>query len=94
MKLFKSVDEKLSEIGFIKTKDDNYGASYERNVSGNGYSYIQNLDLVHKANGDHLIQSSQKGVNSDGFSNMVGLSMYETKLSLKKMKQMGWKSVK
>lgn len=94
MKLFKNIDERLSDVGFIKTKDDKYGASYERKVIGNGYSYIQNLDLVHKADGNHLIQSSQKEVNSDGFNNMVGLSMYESRLALRKMKQMGWKEVR
>jgi hypothetical protein len=91
MKLFKSVDEKLSEIGFVKIKEDKHGASYER--KDNTYGYVQCLDLGYKENSRHLIQSSQKDINKDGFNNMVGLSMYEAKLAVKKMKQMGWKPV-
>ena len=29
-KLFKSVDEKLEDIGFIKMREDKYGCEYER----------------------------------------------------------------
>lgn len=90
--MFKNVDKKLAEIGFVKIKEDQYGASYERNMEQ--YHYVQSLDLLHKASGKHIIQSSQKGVNSDGLNNMVGLTMYETKLALKKMKKMGWKPIK
>jgi len=31
MKLFKSVDEELKEIGFVKTKENEYGVEYEKN---------------------------------------------------------------
>ena len=89
MKLFKSVDKKFNEIGFIKTEESNFGVYYER--PDKEFKYVQELCLLHKANGNHLIQSSQKEVNKDGYNNMVGLSMYEAKLSLKKMKQIGWK---
>lgn len=30
MKLFKTIDEKFKEIGFVRIRDDEYGASYER----------------------------------------------------------------
>lgn len=90
--MFKNVDKKLSEIGFLKIKEDKYGATYER--EDKQFNYVQTLDLLHKESGKHLIQSSQKGVNTDGFGNMVGLTMYETKLALKKMHKMGWKPVK
>lgn len=92
MKLFRSIDEKLNEIGFVKIKENEYGASYER--VNEKYGYVQSLELLHKASGRHIIQSSQKEINKDGFNNMVGLSMYEVILSLKKMKQMGWKLIK
>ena len=91
MKLFKNIDDKFQEIGFIKTNDRMH-VSYERKVSigdkGNGY--IQQLDLIQKENGNHLILSSQSDVNSDGFSNAVGITSYEAKLAIKKMKQKGW----
>lgn len=92
MKLFKNVDEKFKEIGFIKVEETKYGAYYERYIEE--YKYTQCLVLLHKSSGIHIIQSYQKGINKDWFSNMIGLSMYETKLALKKMKQMGYKEVR
>ena len=91
MKLFKSIDERFAEIGFVKVKENEYGADYERITK---HGYVQCLDLVHKASGRHIIQSYEKGVNKDGFNNCVGISMYEAKLCRKKMKRMGWKEKK
>lgn len=89
MKLFRTIDEKLYDIGFVKMSEDKYGAEYER--ENTKYGYIQTLSLPHKANGKHLIQSYQKDVNKDGFNNVVGLTVYESKLALKKMKEMGFR---
>lgn len=89
MKLFKNIDQKFEEIGFVKTEETNYGAYYERNVKIGAVAYTQELCLLHKRSGRHIIQSSEKGLNGDGFSNMVGLTMYEAKLCVKKMKEMG-----
>lgn len=94
MKLFKTIDEKFAEIGFVKVKEDEYGAVYERKVFP--YGYIQKLDLLHKASGRHIVQSYDPNL-FDGKNigcTCVGLSMYEMKLCMKKMKQMGWKSCK
>lgn len=57
------------------------GACYEREITE--YDYIQCLEITHKASGKHLIQSYQKGVNKDGFNNVVGLTYEETKLAMK-----------
>ena len=91
MKLFKNIDERFSSIGFVKVKENEYGAAYERETK---HGYTQCLDLVSKASGKHIIQSYKKGVNTDGFNNCVGLTMYEAKLCRKKMKRMGWKEVR
>lgn len=88
----KNVDYKLERIGFIKVHEDKHCASYERNEDR--FKYIQRLDLLHKDGGRHLIQSYEKGCNSDKFNNMIGLSMYESELALKKMKQMRWRKIK
>lgn len=91
MKLFKTVDEKLEEIGFVKCKEDQYGAVYERNDTK--YNYTQRLDLLHKASGRHIVQSYDIHLMDDKKigNTCTGLTMYEMKLCLKKMKQMGWK---
>ena len=94
MKLFKTIDEKFAEIGFKKIREDEFGACYER--YNERYKYTQSLDLLRKASGKNIVQSydnelvDQKGIGST----CVGLSAYEMKLCIKKMKQMGWKEVK
>ena len=88
-KLFKSADELFAEIGFTKVYESNLYVQYER--FNEEYKYTQSLDLGHKHNGYHLIMSSVKEVNKEGYNNMVGLTMYETKLCLKKMRELGWK---
>ena len=92
MKLFKTIDEKFKEIGFIKVKEDEYGVSYERKQ----YSFLQKLDLLHKASGRHVLQSYVPYLigNKKIGNTCVGLTMYEIKLCFKKMKQMGWKIAK
>lgn len=91
MKLFKTVDEKFEKIGFVKVEENEYGATYKR--KDKEYNFTQTLALLHKASGRHLIQSydadlmDEKKIGNTG----VGLTMYEAKLCVKKMKQMGWK---
>lgn len=85
--IFKSIDEKLKELGFVKEEPENkYGVCYKRRVPE--FNYIQKLDILHKASGRHLIQSYQEGVNSDGFNNVVGLTYEETKFAMKKYRQL------
>lgn len=86
MKLFKSVDEKLKDLGFKKLEENKFGVSYVKDITE--FSYKQRLDIMHKANGKHLIQSYQEGTNSDGLNNVVGLSYEETKLAMKKYRQL------
>ena len=86
MKLFKTIDEKFADIGFVKIKEDRYGASYEREDPK--HIYTQRLNLVHKLNGEWFVQSYEKDVNSDGFNNSVGLTPYEMELGLKKIKKL------
>lgn len=88
MKIFKNIDEKFKEIGFTKVEENKYGATYEKQVTE--FKYTQVIDIMHKASGNHLISSYEKEVNKNGFNNVVGLTAYETKLALKKMKKIGF----
>lgn len=94
MKLFKTVDKKFAEIGFVKIKEDKFGTIYERkNIV---HSYTQRIHLAHKQSGMHITQSYDVDL-MDGQkigNTCVGLTMYELQLCLKKMRQMGWKPVK
>ena len=90
MKLFRTIDEKFKDIGFEKIKDDNYSVTYIR--CNKNPTYTQVLDICHKKNGRHLIQSYDKYLfDTKGIGNTcVGLTYYEAKLALKKMKQKKW----
>ena len=89
MKLFKSVDEKLKEIGFVKIKEDKYGVRYERKNSK--YNFTQSVDILHKASGRHLLQSYDAELTDQKMigNTCVGLTGHEMKLFLKKLKQIG-----
>lgn len=88
-KLFKNVDEKLAEIGFAKVEEDKYGCSYER--KDKEYGYTQKVAILRKKSGRHILQSYDPDLgDSKGIGNTcVGLTGYEMKLFLKKMKKMG-----
>ena len=91
MKLFKTVDDKLKDIGFVKTKENKYGIEYEKiNVTGT-YKYIHKVCILHKNSGKHILQSyDSELIDEKNIGNTcVGLTGYEMKLFLKKMKQMG-----
>lgn len=89
MKLFRSIDEKLESIGFVKVSEDEYGANFER--VNKKYDYTQCVDLLHKASGAHIIQSYDKELMDEKKigNTCVGLTGFETKLFLKKMKKIG-----
>ena len=90
--LFKSVDKKFEEIGFVKIQDDNYGVRYER--YDEKYKFTQVLYIGRKANGIHIIQSYDKDLMDDKLigNTCVGLTYYEMRLALIKMRQKGLKS--
>lgn len=92
MKIFKNIDEKFNDIGFIKIKDDKYSATYER--KNDKYNYTQVIDILHKKSGKHIAQSYDKDLfDSKNIGNTnVGLTYYEMKLILKKMRKKGWVS--
>ena len=50
------------------------------------------LAILHKANGRHIVQSYDKDLMDSKMigNTCVGLSYYEMKLALKKMKQLGY----
>lgn len=87
---FKSVDEKLADLGFKKIEENMYGAEYER--YDDNYEYTQCVSILHKASGRHILQSYDRDLSDvDGIGNTcVGLTGYEMGLFYRKMKQMGY----
>ena len=88
--MFKNIDKKFEEIGFIKTREDKYGVFYER--INTKYNYTQELAILHKSSGNHIVQSYDKELfdNKCVGNTCVGLTYYEMKLILKKMRQLGY----
>ena len=91
---FKTIDDKFADIGFKKIEETTFYVTYER--VNHKYNYTQKLVLSRKVNGRHLIQSYDPNLFDDKFTGNigVGLTMYEAKLCVKKMKQKGWKMKK
>ena len=89
-KIFKSVDKKLADIGLVKVEDNRYVVTYER--YNEKHDYTQIVDILHKTNGKHIVQSYDCDLFDDEHigNTSVGLTYYEMKLILKKMKQKGW----
>lgn len=93
MKFFETVDDKLNNIGFVKVNEDKYGVEYER--KNDEFNYTQVVSILHKASGRHVLQSYDKDLmDKEKIGNVgVGLTGYEMKLFLKKMKQVGLYSI-
>lgn len=93
MKLFETVDDKLNNIGFVKVNEDKYGVEYER--KNDEFNYTQVVSIIHKASGRHILQSYDKDLmDKEKIGNVgIGLTGYEMKLFLKKMKQVGLYSI-
>lgn len=85
----KNVDEKLADIGFKKIEENKHFCAYSREC--NEFGYIQKVDIYYKKSGQHILQSYDPKLFDDkGIGNTcVGLTGYEMKLFLKKMKKMG-----
>lgn len=92
LELFKTTDEKLEGIGFVKVQDDKYAVRYER--MDECHDYVQVLTIDHKDCGMHIVQSYDKDLMDQKMigNTCVGLTYYEMKLALKKMREKGWKS--
>lgn len=87
--LFRTVDDKLRDLGFIKETEDEHGAVYVR--TDNGLGFQQMVSLLRKASGKHILQSYDRYLfDCEGVGNTcVGLTYKELRLFTKKMKQLG-----
>lgn len=89
MKIFKTVDEKLFEIGFIKTEENGYCVEYKR--KDEVYGFMQKVCILRKQSGRHILQSYDPDLMDEKKigNTCVGLTGYEMSLFVKKMKQIG-----
>lgn len=87
----KNIDQKLSDIDFVKIEENEFRCTYERYDFR--YHYTQVVDILYKENGEHILQSYDKDITNSE-STCVGLTAYEMELFLKKMKKLGLYSKK
>lgn len=90
MIFFKSTDEKLEDLGFIKKEDNRHGVIYSR--YNEEFKYTQIVSILFKKSGNHILQSYDMTNSTTQFSPVVGLTFKEMKLFLRKMKEKekGW----
>lgn len=98
LKIFKSVDEKLAEIGFIKKGENNFYCEYER--FNKAHNYVHKVSIRRRKSGNHILRSYDPALvvlrsydpalfDTEKIGNTcVGLTEYEMKLFHKKMKKM------
>ena len=84
--MFKKADKLLKRLGFEKIEENKFGVSYRK--ENKEYNFAQRLDIGHKADGNHLLQSYVEGTNSDGFNNCVGITYPEMKAVMKKFREL------
>lgn len=83
------IDNKLLKLNLFKVMNNDTAVIYER--YDERHNFTQVIAIEHKASGNHIIQSYEKGCNKDGFNNVVGLTFEEIKLLNKKIKRLHWK---
>lgn len=82
MKLFKDIDERFLDIGFVKIEESQLSIIYKRKHK-EGYMHI--IELSHRKNGLHQIMSYKRDVDIDRYSIIAGLTAYEMSLCVEKM---------
>ena len=85
MEIFKSTDDKLFDLGFIKLEDSVHGLIYKKLYD----SYRHKVFISKKSNGDVILQSYDPDrFDPDNIGNIcVGLTYDELKLFIKKMEE-------
>ena len=80
------IDKKFEKLGFAKILENKFGVEYNKYIEEFDYNHV--IQILHKKSGKHIIQSYQTPLNSDGFNNCVGMTFKETKLTMKKFREM------
>lgn len=89
--MFKTIDQKIEDLGFRIIKNDNYGIIYKRcQGSDEVDGYEQTVAILHKESGKHILQSYCPRLFDDKLigNSCVGLTYNEMKLFTKKMKKL------
>lgn len=88
MKIFKSIDDKIADLGFAVADKSEYGITYTRYNSD--YGYTHKVAILHKKSGKHILQSYDADLSdSKGIGRVnVGLTYDELKVFMKKFRKL------
>jgi hypothetical protein len=84
----KKADKMFEKLGYTKAEENNIIVVYTKPIPE--YGYIHTIEFCHKARGNHHVSSYEEGVNKDGFSNSVALTIPEIKAIRRKFKELKW----
>lgn len=90
--MFKTIDQKIEDLGFRVARNDKYGIVYKR-WKDSYYEedvYEQVVAILHKESGEHILQSYCPSLFDDKLigNTCVGLTYNEMKLFTKKMNKL------
>ncbi len=80
------IDKEKKKLGFAKILENKFGVEYNKYIEEFDYNHV--IIILHKKYGEHIIQSYQRQLNSDGFNNCVGMTFKEAKLVIRKYREM------
>lgn len=81
-------DKMFEKLGFWKSEESNFFVQYRKFIAE--HSYVRCIEFYHKADGNHIVHSIEEGINSDGFSNSVGMTAPEVNAVRRKFKELRW----
>ncbi len=84
----KIADKMFEKLGYQKVEDSNILVVYEKTIQQFGYTHV--IEFCHKRSGNHHVISYQRGLNTDGFNNSIGLGIPEIKAIKRKIKELRW----
>jgi hypothetical protein len=84
----KIADKMFEKLGYTKVEGSDFDIAYEK--TDHKFGFIHVIEFGHKASGNHLVHSYEKAVNTDGFTNSVGLTIPEIKAIKRKFKELKW----
>lgn len=87
--MFKTADKKFEKLGLNKILETKFFIRYERK---DDIGFTQQIDIVYKNNGRHIVQSTDKDLWDEKYigQTCVGITVPEMKLCIRKMKEKGW----
>lgn len=84
--MMKIADKKFRRLGYECVYETERVVDYEKKTDS---GYVHTIELIYKCRGQHICISYEKGCNSDGYNNAVGMTAQEMRWARRKMHELG-----